>query len=60
MDVIDHLVSPTVDTELRRDTTGACGRGYRGILPSEVAEATRKALLKDKYEIVIGEARGSL
>jgi len=53
-----EIVPPAVDTELGRDTTGASEQGYRGILPSEVAEATMKALKNDEYEIVIGEAKG--
>jgi len=53
-----EIVPPAVDTELGRDTTGALEQGYRGILPSEVAEATMKALKNDEYEIVIGETKG--
>jgi len=30
---------------------------YRGIPPSEVASATLKALAKNEYEILVGEAK---
>ena len=53
-----EIVPPAVDTELGKGTTGAPEQGYRGILPSEVAVATMKALENDEYEIVIGEAKG--
>ncbi len=53
-----EIVPPAVDTELGKGTTGASEQEYRGIPPSEVAEATMKALKNDEYEVVIGEAKG--
>lgn len=53
-----EIVPPAVDTELGKGTTGGSEQEYRGILPSEVAVATMKALKNDEYEIVIGEAKG--
>jgi uncharacterized oxidoreductase len=52
-----EIVPPAVDTALGKGTTGASEQEYRGILPSEVAEATMKAFKNDEYEIVIGEAK---
>jgi uncharacterized oxidoreductase len=51
-----EIVPPAVDTELGKGTTGESE--YRGIPPSEVAEETIKALKNNKYEVVIGEAKG--
>jgi uncharacterized oxidoreductase len=53
-----EIVPPAVDTELGKGTTGEPEQEYRGIPPFEVAAATLKALKKDKYEIIIGEAKG--
>ena len=53
-----EIVPPAVDTELGKGTTGDSEQEYRGIPPSEVAEATMKAFKNDEYEIVIGEAKG--
>ena len=52
-----EIVPPAVDTELGKGTTEEGEQEYRGIPPSEVAKATLKALEKDEYEIVIGEAK---
>jgi uncharacterized oxidoreductase len=52
-----EIVPPAVDTELGKGTTGDT-EGHRGIPPSEVATAAMKALKKDEYEIVVGEAKG--
>jgi uncharacterized oxidoreductase len=53
-----EIVPPAVDTELGRGTTSDESQEYRGIPPSVVAEATIKALAKNKYEIIVGEAKG--
>jgi len=53
-----EIVPPAVDTELGKGTTDGSEQEYRGILPSEVAAATLKALKNDEYEVVIGEAKG--
>jgi uncharacterized oxidoreductase len=53
-----EIVPPAVDTELGKGTTGDSEQEYRGIPPSEVAEAAMKAFKNDEYEIVIGEAKG--
>jgi uncharacterized oxidoreductase len=52
-----EIVPPAVDTELGKGTTGG-SEEYRGIPPSEVANATMEALKKDEYQIVVGEAKG--
>ena len=52
-----EIVPPAVDTELGKGTTEEGEQEYRGIPPSEVAKATLKALEKDEYELVIGEAK---
>jgi uncharacterized oxidoreductase len=49
-----EIVPPAVDTELGG---GSASEEYKGIPASEVAEATLKALAKDKYDIIVGEAR---
>jgi len=49
-----EIVPPAVDTELGG---GSASEEYKGIPASEVAAATMKALAKDKYEIIVGEAR---
>ncbi len=53
-----EIVPPAVDTELGKGTSGESEQQYKGISPSEVAAATLKALKKDEYEIIIGEAKG--
>ena len=55
-----EIIPPAVDTELGKGTTSDGAEEYRGIPPSEVAEATVKALAKDEYEIVVGEAKDLL
>lgn len=52
-----EIVPPMVDTELGKGTTEEGDEGYRGIPPSEVAEATLAAMADDEYEIVVGEAK---
>jgi short-subunit dehydrogenase involved in D-alanine esterification of teichoic acids len=51
-------VPAAVDTKLGKGTTGSSEQEYRGIPPSEFAAAALKALKNDRYEIVIGEAKG--
>ena len=53
-----EIVPPAVDTELGKGTTSDESQEYRGIPPSVVAEATIKALVKNEYEIIVGEAKG--
>lgn len=53
-----EIVPPMVDTELGKGTIEEGDQGYRGIPPSEVAEATLKAMANNEYEIVVGEAKG--
>ena len=53
-----EVVPPAVDTELGKGTTGESEQEYRGIPASEVADAVLKALKNNKYEVVIGEAKG--
>ena len=55
-----EIVPPAVDTELGKGTTSDESQEYRGIPPSVVAEATIKALAKNEYEIVVGEAKDLL
>jgi uncharacterized oxidoreductase len=52
-----EIVPPAVDTELGRGSTSDEAQEYRGIPPSEVAEAALKGLAKDEYEIAVGEAK---
>jgi uncharacterized oxidoreductase len=52
-----EIVPPAVDTELGKGATDEASQEYKGIPPSEVAEATLKSLPNDEYEIVAGEAR---
>jgi short-subunit dehydrogenase involved in D-alanine esterification of teichoic acids len=47
-----------VDTDLDKSGRDERNQEERGIPPSEVAVATMKGLVKDKYEITIGEAEG--
>lgn len=53
-----EIVPPMVDTELGKGTAEEGDQEYRGIPPSEVAEATLKAMANNEYEIVVGEAKG--
>lgn len=53
-----ELIPPTVDTELDRGDRDQRGQAYRGISPSEVAEATLIGMAKDEYEIGIGQSQG--
>lgn len=53
-----EIVPPAVDTELGKGTTADESEGYRGIPPTVVTEATIKALVKNEYEIIVGEAKG--
>ena len=57
---IFEIIPPAVDTELGKGTTTDEAEEYRGIPPSLVAEATIKALAKNEYEIVVGEAKDLL
>ena len=52
-----EIVPPAVDTELGKISTSDEAQEYRGIPPSDVASATLKALAKNEYEILVGEAR---
>ena len=47
-----------VDTDLDKSGRDERSQEERGIPPSEVAVETMKELVKDKYEITIGEAKG--
>ena len=51
-----EIVPPMVDTELGRDTTEEPESGYRGIPPAQVAAETIRALRRDEFEILVGEA----
>jgi uncharacterized oxidoreductase len=51
-----EIVPLAVDTELGMGTTSNESQEYRGILPVVVAEVTIKALAKNEYEIIVGEA----
>jgi uncharacterized oxidoreductase len=53
-----EIVPPAVDTELGRGSTSDESEEYRGIPPTVVAEATIKAVAKNEYEIIVGEAKG--
>jgi len=53
-----EVIPPTVDTELDRGARGRRKQEYRGIPPSEVAEATLSGLVKDEFEITIGQSQG--
>jgi uncharacterized oxidoreductase len=53
-----EIVPPMVDTELGKGTTEEGDQGYRGIPPSEVAEAALTAMANNEYDIVVGEAKG--
>ena len=51
-----EIVPPMVDTDLGRDTTEEPQSGYRGIPPAQVATETLRALRRDEFEILVGEA----
>ena len=53
-----EIVPPAVDTELGKGTTSDESQEYRGVPPAEVAEATIKSLVRNEYEIIVGEAQG--
>ena len=55
-----EIVPPMVDTELGRDTTEVPESGYRGIPPAQVATETMRALRRDEFEILVGEAKDLL
>jgi len=55
-----EIVPPMVDTELGRDTTEELESGYRGIPPAQVATETMRALRRDEFEILVGEAKDLL
>ena len=55
-----EIVPPMVDTELGRDTTEEPESGYRGIPPAQVATETMRALRRDEFEILVGEAKDLL
>jgi len=46
-----------VDTELDKGAAEEGGSEYRGIPPSEVAQAALSAMAADEYEILVGEAK---
>ena len=52
-----EIVPPAVNTELGKGTTGEEAEKYRGIPPSEVAEAFLTGLANNEYEIIVGEAK---
>jgi uncharacterized oxidoreductase len=52
-----EIIPPTVDTELDRGARNRRGQQYRGIPPSEIADAAMKALGEDEYEAAVGQAR---
>jgi len=54
---IFELVPPMVDTELDKGAAEEGGSEYRGIPPSEVAQAALSAMAADEYEILVGEAK---
>ena len=53
-----EVIPPAVETELGRGTIDESDEGYKGILPSDVAVETTKAFAEDKYEVIIGNAKG--
>jgi uncharacterized oxidoreductase len=52
-----EIVPPAVETDLGK-TSPDEESGYKGIPPSELAEAVIKAISKNQYEIAVGEAKG--
>jgi uncharacterized oxidoreductase len=55
-----EVIPPTVDTELDQGTRKQRRQEYRGVPPSEVAEATLTGMAKEEFEIVIGQAQSLL
>ena len=53
-----EIIPPTVDTELDRGARGQRRQAYRGIPPTEVAEAALAGLAKNEFEIAVGQAQG--
>ena len=53
-----EIIPPTVETELDRGARAQRRQEYRGIPPAEVAEASLEGMLKDEFEIAIGQAQG--
>ncbi len=53
-----EVIPPTVDTELDRGARAQRRQEYRGVPPSEVAEATLAGLDADEFEITVGQSRG--
>jgi uncharacterized oxidoreductase len=54
-----EVVPPAVDTELGKGSVEEEEEEWnRGIPPAEVAKAVISSLVKDEYEIVVGEAKG--
>ncbi len=53
-----EVVPPAVDTELGKGTTGESEQEYKGIPASDVAKEVLEGLKNNKYEVVIGEAKG--
>ena len=53
-----ELIPPTVDTELDRGARQGRNQAYRGIPPSQVAEATLAGLAQDEAEITVGQSQG--
>jgi uncharacterized oxidoreductase len=53
-----EIVPPMVDTELDRGARGRRGQEDRGIPPFEVAAAFMKALERDEFEVLVGQAHG--
>ena len=51
-----EIAPPIVRTELHREAK-ARKQANRGVTPDVVAEATLKAISKDKYEVIIGQAK---
>jgi len=53
-----EVIPPMVDTELDRGARGERRQDYRGVPSSEVAEATLAGMVKEEFEIAIGQAQG--
>jgi uncharacterized oxidoreductase len=51
-----EVAPPTVKTELHREAK-AQKQADRGVIPDVVAEVTLSAISKDKYEVIIGQAK---
>jgi uncharacterized oxidoreductase len=52
-----EIAPPNVKTELHREEKAQMQAEKRGIEASEVAKATFKAIKKNRFEAVIGEAK---